>query len=1351
MFGDELKNKETLLNRLNIAIVDPRRDEYLLSGSLDKKIKEESDKFNINLLNNVEELYKLISLNFYDESKSLINMEWIDIVYNKKPTVVILYYYIKEGSTKEEEEICISKIIDQIMTYDPNLPIYLFVISPHSEIDKYQHLKDDDKNPNSLRKKLKKKENFYILHSKNTLNANDIKKLCDNLLLYSRNYYKQVKNVLKAKKNESIYTEQRIKYLIMMAIISIVKSKKKNPCCSKYLKQAYDLLVSKDFNYKNYYFGDKDKTLLNFYQIKAAADWVLFKILILDGKRKGEESYSSSSNKKKVKIVEKVKNTEAQFKIDLFIEHIKTFSSQNFGQKENDSFYFYKYFWMYKRYTNLSEFCDDHLNEIKDDKKYLLKVSQIKYYMVYSFIKLMKFYQKNYMNLDLKNTIINNQTIPISSITLPFSSFYGLPPLYTYTPENSEDVISIEYNDDVFLKLTISKYIISLDSLDKILKEELIKNIFSFYFRESIIKKGFEISNIDIANEFEMPGIKLYLNIIRFYTNYPNIKDKKNLLQYEDQKDINFDLYKIFEKISNIKKFPKIYIRFLNKNAEYFMYQMKHTKENEEFSNIKKTILFKSLSILSSIRLLTEGEQDVFNELLNDDNFVPIHYKKEHKNKSVSLDIDELFVLDENENERKSTQISTKAKKQEEDKNYLNKYIKETDTIINLYNSNLNNSYFSNKENNPGIIIDYYIKDINKYQERKILDLVEYEFKISTNLSKLKLKFENIKIFFTYSNQGKNRRYKSEILMKEYNSEFLSNKKLTKETPIELEHKIFLKYREGKIKVTKILAKLYNKKDIIYSFDVPNDIQKVIFIKDVSTNVLKFEYKNSFKVGKNQYNPFILQITKEKNDEVEIKDLKIEFEALPIFQIKEFNSTITPNNQNPAANSVFLPNKMNNNHKVVKMSQILGVNPKDIPSEKRSSAEMDSKINNKFNSHSSLDFSKLNKGNKNSKSIHDKGEKRTLKSAIREGKDIKSSQPQRHDYVPPEFYIYNEKEKKLDTYIEKMKISYNDFESLLNQGKNKYTNLIRFLSEGSYRIQFSIIYFIRHKKIEDYIEYREDQLLDFEVINPFSLTTDITSNNFYSQHKTNEERIFGNMDKKRYYFTNCKISINFLLNNKLEQDIKIKDIEIIPEEGNDTSRKYLNSYISDLIHSYDLDPEEKKEMLIMQKNSSYTLPFETEFAEPYQGSIGKINVIWSTNDLDNFENGKLNILNKDEYSFPNMDVRSMDFEYKYKTEKNNNDEILLELSVKNLSNQMKKITVYIFNNNDNYDKEFILIGIDKQTLLIGDNEEIKFNYTLIPIGKGEFDYPCFQIAEYDLITQEKKYINYFYSENIAII
>ena len=1348
MFGDELKNKENLLSQLNIAIVDPKCEEYFFSDSLDKSLLNESGKFKINMLTDIDELYKLVSLSLYDESKSLINMEWMDIVYNRKPSLILLYYYIKEGCTKEAEEITISQIIDKIRGYDQHIPIYLFIIVPFNEIDKYQHLKDDDKSPNSLRKKLKK-EFLYVCNSKNILNTIDIKKLSENVLSLSRNYYNQVKNVLKSKKVDKEFTEQRIKLSIMIAVLSIIKSKKKNLCCSKYLKEAYDDLANKDFNFQNYYYGSPEKTLLNFYQVRAAADWVLFKILMLDGK-KSEESIVSTSNKKKVKNVEKVKNTDIQFKIDIFIEHIKTFSSKDFGEKENDSFYFYKYFWMYTRYTNLSDFCDEHLSEIKDDKKYMLKVSQIKFYLLYSFIKLMKFYQKYYMNLDLEHTTINGQEIPISSISVPFSSYYGLPPCYTYTPENTENMISIEFNDDVFLKLAITKNDISLDSMDKKLKEELIKNILSFYFRENIFEKGFEISNIDIANEFEMPGIKLYLNLLRFYTNYPNQKDKKNLLQYEDQKDINLDLYKIFEKSLNIKRFPKIYIRFLNKNVEYFIHQMKNKKDTEKFTNTKKTMLFKSLSILSSARLLTEEEQDIYNELLNDEEFIPTHDKKEQKNKSVSLEINELFVVGETDDERKHTLILPKNKnreEQEEEKKYFEKYIKETDTVINLYRSNIYSSYQNIKGNERGIIFDYNIKNIDKYQERKILDLVEYEFKISTNLSKIKLRFENIKIFFTYTNQGKNKRYKPEILMKEYDNEFLSNKELTKETPIELEHKIFLKYREGKIQVTKILAKLFNKKDIIYSFDIPNDIQKVIFIKDVSTNVLNFEYKNNFKVGKNQYNPFILQITKEKNDEVEIKDLNIEFEALPIFQVKESNIGNNPINQNTPANSVIIPNKLNNN-RGTKISEILGVNQKEIASEKRSSAEMEAKSNIKLNSHSSLDFSKSSIGLKNSKSINEKSEKRTLKSAIKGGRE-KQQQP-KHEYVPPEIYIYNEKENRLNKQIEKFKISYNDFESLLNQGKTKYTTLFRFLSEGSYKIQFSVIYFIRHKKIEDYIEYREDQILDFEVISPFSLSADITSNSFYNQYKSNLEKA-AKEEKKRFYFTNCKISINFLLYNKIEEKIKIKDIEIIPEAGNETASKYLNSYVSDLIHSYDLDPEEKNDMLIMQKNSSYTLPFETEFSQPYQGSIGKINVIWSTDDLDNFENGKLNILNKDEYFFPEIDVRPMDFEYRYRTERNNNDEILLELSVKNISNELKKITVYILNNNDNYDKEFILIGIDKQTHLIGDNEEIKFNYTLIPIGKGEFDYPCFQIAECDLVASEKKYINHFYSEKIAII
>jgi hypothetical protein len=209
--------------------------------------------------------------------------------------------------------------------------------------------------------------------------------------------------------------------------------------------------------------------------------------------------------------------------------------------------------------------------------------------------------------------------------------------------------------------------------------------------------------------------------------------------------------------------------------------------------------------------------------------------------------------------------------------------------------------------------------------------------------------------------------------MKEYTGEHLSNLELTTETPIKLEHKIFLKYREGKIKVTKILETLLQKKDIIYSIDLPNDIQKVIFIKDVTTNVLNFDYQKNFKVGKNQYNPFELKISKEKNDEVEIKDLKIELETLPTFAIKDFSSDLNLGKKKPIKNkdnkgetikspilTSVMTTKIGNNQFKHTISSALGINIKESPCEKRSSAEVDSKCN-KYNSYISNNINHMNK------------------------------------------------------------------------------------------------------------------------------------------------------------------------------------------------------------------------------------------------------------------------------------------------------------------------------------------------------------------------------------------------------
>jgi hypothetical protein len=339
----------------------------------------------------------------------------------------------------------------------------------------------------------------------------------------------------------------------------------------------------------------------------------------------------------------------------------------------------------------------------------------------------------------------------------------------------------------------------------------------------------------------------------------------------------------------------------------------------------------------------------------------------------------------------------------------------------------------------------------------------------------------------------------------------------------------------------------------------------------------------------------------------------------------------------------------------------------------------------------------------------------------------------------------------LDKYIDKIKINYNNFEMFLNQGKNNYFVLLKFIHEGNYKIKLSITYYIRHKEIEDYIEYKEESILDYHVINPFSCKNEISANNFITIENNNiwnNKNINKEEEEKRIYLTNNKIGMNIILFNKIEEDIQIKDIKF--EEKKSSPIKYINSYLNDLIHIYDLDEEEKKEMLIIKTNSSYNIPFETEFKKAINGSIGKINIFWTTKEIENFEDGKLNLLNKDEFEFPEIEVKPIDLEYSYKTEMSENNEILLNINIKNISNKSKQIVINIENNNEKYENNFIIIGFSQQIYLIKERETININLTLIPTGRGVLYYPYIKIVEKDLL-KEKTYTNYYLAEKTETI
>ena len=164
MFGDENQNKLTITNAMKIAIVDSEGTDNELYGMIFDKIgKEFEDKLKISYIYNLNDLYKNITENTEEKCQGLLNTQWIEEISTLRPSVIILYYYIKEGSTKEEEEIKISKIIEEIQERDQYVYIYLFIIVPPQEFDIYQHLKEDEKKPKCYKKKTFK--GFYLCFS----------------------------------------------------------------------------------------------------------------------------------------------------------------------------------------------------------------------------------------------------------------------------------------------------------------------------------------------------------------------------------------------------------------------------------------------------------------------------------------------------------------------------------------------------------------------------------------------------------------------------------------------------------------------------------------------------------------------------------------------------------------------------------------------------------------------------------------------------------------------------------------------------------------------------------------------------------------------------------------------------------------------------------------------------------------------------------------------------------------------------------------------------------------------------------------------------------------------------------
>ena len=1113
MFEDEEELKSPLRNTMQIAVVHPNFQQNELSKKLLERVTPEfKERLKFTNYSNYKDIYKDLSkLPFTQEGqtfkKGLINGRWLDELYNKRPALIMYFYFVPNGANKPLEEKKIYENIAEIKKYDEIVFIILFIISKDMKENPYNFNLDTDK-PYNLRKMVSK-ELIFEFTDDNIWKMIDIGNLYNYVLHYTRLYYRVYKIKIKDKKIKSTSREEKIECNIMLGVLSIMKSKKLVFSKSKYLDEAYFLITEKKYNKSQYSYGDKSLGIkYNLNEVRETADWLFYKMMKLKNKtilnqskeqsqsneKKGGHSLTDSLMGKQSKNKSTNVNADNEY-IAKYNFHIKNFSFLDTIGKEdkNDNFILVEYYWLLQRYKDLTEIMEEN---IYNNKKKMINILTIIMKQIFYYIKMMKVFSSK--NLENSTTVsIKNKEINVNRIETENNYFWGKAPTYSYKDVNNPLVkFELGFNEDICIKKFVA--------LKKINYNGPMKELFDKYMNK--IPNLLKILRLNMKNTTCNGGIDLYINILKISLLVNKIeKENKNI--FSDAKiNMNDDIFNILDSsdyinINSIKKFPKIYSHYLEMNIKSLIYNL----INPNVTNVSKTKLFINLSLIGNIRKLKDEEENIFFQLINDENFIPETSKKESTKKTDNIII-----------------------KLEKGKNNAN----------HLFN------------------FEYQLKNGNEAHQKKILDLVQYDFQLKTNLSKENIKLNNLKVYILCINEDeytKDKNHKKEIIIKEFTKEELSSFDLNAESPINLDHKIFMKYKKGKIYLTQVEFSLCKKENIIYKIDLPINLNKMIFITNLNKKVLDIKIpKEKLTVGLNQYNKFDIEVNKEEIDEVHISQFKMSFMSIPSYYKKSVPNTsmkallttkTTPGNKTGPTYPSKVTEQIFGLTKTEKKIESLSTL---VPPEK--SKSQSANLANTSQTSMQNFLYKTPSENKQNININNNITKTPMfpsaKPQTSQTQNQQSHIPSEIIQVPmpsPIFYYYNAENNSLDNVEKNFEKEYNDFESRIKEGKNKLGVLLKFSLTGQYEIKLNISYSIRHRDIEDYIWFTQEETLKFIVIEPFKLSKERDSSNFVRKPKIAGEK---KDDKITEFFTDQKVQMNIILTNQLNEDIIIKDIFI---------------------------------------------------------------------------------------------------------------------------------------------------------------------------------------------------------------
>ena len=1237
-------------------------------------------------LNKISKIDDMPSHKPKETDKGILNIEWIQKTTITRPSVIVLIYDARNKNSdlswSDFENIICTDIHKIRKSHCYSFMNILIFIMSPNSSFSLDSSIEDKDKLYSIKKQLESKYIYYFTGIESIRLS--AKKLQNTLYKLSIGYYKQFKKNLKLKKG-SYFTDEYMKLSkvnLQLAIVSFIKNKRLS---TKYLEEVMNNLIKMDYRNMN-----KNEYI----EMKSIATYVFRKICKL------KPNY--------------------EYLINLFQLYITTFVKKEFYSstpmdeedperiiREEDKSQIAEHLWLAYEY----EFFGNLLKE-KEEKYNEVKIAFHYGFSGYYYLKATFCFNRILKTLKYRDYISYTPNFDIKKLAIKKNIYMGrMPSLYVQLePLNRKE---IKYDEDLYLKLFAIKYGINIDNILYKLTS-ITGDAQNCYFQvlSKLAKQDKSIifcSNLAFNNLF-----------IKF------IKESST-----ESKEKLIGIYRLCLLTKDLDKFQSLKLKLL--------------EDFNDVSNQPDNIMSNLIEI-SSIRALTEKEEQVFNKIIKEEviqqkysvlnnvssnNILAI--KLELKNqKPCVLDISEFTIslttklkllkinkikLFFNKPERNTTkeidfdllnnnfyQITHKIFVKENDKN-----LQITNITIDL--SCKNGSLFildyilpvdsnkvlviRNSNNNKNAVNFVYKKDetfcfVNQYNV----------FSLNAEKSFENIKVEEINFDFNILSDGVNQSYinnSNQSIMPEGFSVLKSNVNNSNVFSSTITSK-------GSTGKPKVVFKSFKTPDtsLRSSSKLPT-LMSLNFANDSAaafpqTNEITEDARESYLTNEASLERPSVGL-KKKSLSVDLNNSKISIDQQDDYDEEShktyfdapFESKIDESSVVPNQNITSILNKLSNDNDIFASMIELPQNNKMINQQSQEEKQSQSSYSVTDGELSIGDYSFLWMKNNNT------------------------------------FVEGNSSFIKLDD---------------LEQERRNIKFLLKFSKPGKYVMVIRANYRISRDNLENdtlLINYKDEVV--FNITEGFKLKQEILPNQYVNQ------------GGKKYFSFNTDIKINFSIENKTNLNVTLYDAllkssnkklflksninQVLSKETNLEMLIEDEIIISSIINYNNKDEISEGDILsfIDQKSSHLELEFS--------GIPGKIKLLWREAELENYIKESLEkcenleqLMNETTLSMQHIDFKDFGFKLDLAIDRQIifNQPNKMKAIICNTTSEIRRIHFLI----DNSLPWFLIGGATKNKAIITPYQSAEFEFDIIPLSYGYIRLPIFKVTEFGFTYDDKK-------------